>query len=740
MLTDETSATGGPTGPTSPIRVGPPPEEVEALNSTDMNRHTEGGGPTGPTGPTPFAYACARAHEDTSMNSSSASDATSLGSEWWTIQTPPPVWFDSTRPDSALSQALEWAFGGDVLRAARWLSSSVLAAAWRAHTSVGPLMPEQFIAALRTACLGNDQVALGRLAAFAGVDRPSPTPPVPPTQHPPGQAPTADRSDDDGIERADSTQSGAPLPANQTLSTSQPRSASEQTRIGLLNLDATGVPQLAVFDPAAPPATRQADAAIVFRLGLAPEHTSCVDELFALAKQHHLTQLWVHPRWAAAAGLPDRLPRSKAGFLPRDEDGRVLYEIPHPFCTIPDSSTWKVLPPGKLAWWLHGFEPGIYGAIDVAFPQFNEQRGQWPWVHDSEDPHETGMPDDSVTFLLALRYLTHAVGMPIRRSPGSVGTSLMRRLHDRSDARSLSLEVPTGLPDPAQNGGIELELVWRRPLTEMERSRRWVHAYDKNAQFLGATSSLPLGFGEPVQLQSTPSWEIMPYRKHPGYWRTTLSANQDLLLPDPISPYKDPTEQPEGIWLSSAALDLAIELGRVRAVHEAYVWPTSHRALEPWYKRLRDARVALKSDMYTYPHAEARQLAYQAIKAIYTQSIGWLSSTAWDREGDDLWRPDWRDAIIGQARANLFRNILTFVKSGHIPWMAGADCLYFVSDDPDPLTAKPEKMSIGDTLRDFKIKDAAIPLEELLPLIDDPTQSVNSLQAYLNRRRKAHAA
>ena len=178
----------------------------------------------------------------------------------------------------------------------------------------------------------------------------------------------------------------------------------------------------------------------------------------------------------------------------------------------------------------------------------------------------------------------------------------------------------------------------------------------------------------------------------------------------------------------------------MRAVHEAYVWPTSHRALEPWYKRLRDARVALKSDMYTYPHAEARQLAYQAIKAIYTQSIGWLSSTAWDREGDDLWRPDWRDAIIGQARANLFRNILTFVKSGHIPWMAGADCLYFVSDDPDPLTAKPEKMSIGDTLRDFKIKDAAIPLEELLPLIDDPTQSVNSLQAYLNRRRKAHAA
>ena len=721
---------GGPTGPTPHIRVGPPPEGQEILNSRELDMPNSDTGPTGPTGPTDFASMRARAHDDIRAQPTSPGP---LGPDWVLVKSPTPAWFDPTRPDSALSQGLEWACDGDIVQAAKWLAAPHLQQAWQIHARLGSLLPEMFLAALRTAYLLRDQTALHRLAALAGLGLPSPTPPTPGPSGSGSERPAeANTTPSTGSPQPDSSRSA--------VSGRRDNPAVAQTRIGLLNLDADGVPHVALFDPAAPSALDQAEASVIFRPGLSPSDATRITDLFELAKRHQLTQLWVHPRWAVAANLPARLPRSAAGFLPRDAEGHVLYEIPHPFCEISQDSSWSIAPAGKLTWWLHGYEPGIYGAIDVAFPQYNEQRGQWPWVHDDDVPQETGMPDESTTFLLALRYLTHALGMPIRRSPGSVGTGLMRWLHSGSDARTLALEVPEHLPEPAQSGGVELELVWRRPLTNEERHRTFVHAYDKNAQFLGATSSLALGFGEPIQLQSTPAWEILPYRKHPGYWRTAVSTNQDLLLPDPISPYRDPTEQAEGIWLSSATLDLAIELGRVRAVHEAYVWPTSHRALEPWYKRLRDARIAFKTDTRTYQQAAARQLAYQAVKAIYTQAIGWLSSTAWDREGDELWRPDWRDAIIGQARTNLFRNILGFVQSRHVPWMAGADCLYFISDDPDPLSAKPDKMKIGEALSDYKVKDAAIPLEELLPLIDDPAQSVNSVQAYLNRRRKAHAA
>jgi len=44
--------------------------------------------------------------------------------------------------------------------------------------------------------------------------------------------------------------------------------------------------------------------------------------------------------------------------------------------------------------------------------------------------------------------------------------------------------------------------------------------------------------------------------------------------------------------------------------------------------------------------------------------------------------------------------------------------VYLVSDEPDPVKACPPSVTLGTGLGHFKVQDAAIPLERVLPAFD----------------------
>jgi hypothetical protein len=167
-------------------------------------------------------------------------------------------------------------------------------------------------------------------------------------------------------------------------------------------------------------------------------------------------------------------------------------------------------------------------------------------------------------------------------------------------------------------------------------------------------------------------------------------------------------------WLSTISVEYARELGGLAGISEAYIWPEAHRPLDAWYKRLRGARETLRTRNRT---------AYTALKLLYTHAIGCLDGH-WLREKcepEALYRPDWRHGVIARARTNLYRNAAkAYESSGQIPFAAAADCWYYVSDEADPIAANPG-LRLGDGLGQYKVKNAAIPLTDVLDVLSDAT-------------------
>jgi hypothetical protein len=212
--------------------------------------------------------------------------------------------------------------------------------------------------------------------------------------------------------------------------------------------------------------------------------------------------------------------------------------------------------------------------------------------------------------------------------------------------------------------------------------------------YLSVMGGLAVGIGEPEHRTG----EALNFdRKLPGYWFAVIEAELPPGLPDPFP------RDPAGRWYMTPTIELAEQLGARIQLREAYVWPESHRLLEPWYKLLRDARMSLDGP------------ACDAVKAVYTQFIGHLESRLWEREGDALFRPDIRQSIIAQARVNFWRILRRCAEEGRPPALVYVDEALFISESPDPLTAKPEALKLGGDLASFK-HSASKPLAELLPV------------------------
>jgi hypothetical protein len=427
---------------------------------------------------------------------------------------------------------------------------------------------------------------------------------------------------------------------------------------------------------------------------IAPESLETWDiaSLFTLAESHELAELWVH----------------------RPDAGAMSY-LPSP--------AWNIWPAQPKKSWYQGYrQGGGRDAVRIVLTSL-DHIAAWRSARDGQE------------LLTQVRAYNTALRFDYRYSPGATSTALMREVHGGGagkDKRYIQLEAPGAMPPPVTAPELdEQDIFWIRGLLEDEQDYEWVHAIDKNADYLGASGIPELGLGEwthergPKGLIGGSAHFTGPAYIHVDEVIGSYSMRTiPLLLPDPLPP--------EGVWCMAPTVNAAISAGYCLHFDEWYTWAHHARVLEPWQKRLAIARTALAD----WP------LASQVLKQTYTHGLGWLGSDAWDRTGDMLYRPDWRHTIIAQAAANIWRAVQKAVnRDVRVVAVAERDTLYIVSKSAHTLeVAEQAGLKMGRGLGQWKPKGMPMRLDDVRPMLDakrldDRFERLVALQGLMRVRR-----
>jgi hypothetical protein len=410
-----------------------------------------------------------------------------------------------------------------------------------------------------------------------------------------------------------------------------------------------------------------------------------VSDLYNGARRHGLTQLWLTDAWVRAAGLPTEL--AVVG---------QFRELRHPF--VSDGLAELHAFPTALTPWLDLRKKGEAGSgVSIVFPLYDEH-AVW------------GVDTDGATLLAGLLAYASTVGAPYYRSPGRTGTDLLQDLGKRGAESKRAF--PERLPAPAGQADTVQEVSWMRTLSPAERAKTYLHSYDKNAQWLSAAGVVELGLSG-IEERRDPAGQLPFDKKLPSYWLARIASAEER-------------------WACTPTVAWALERGQTVAITEAHVWTQHSRAMETWYERLRTARTALYADP-----TPAGRLALGALKLTYSLTISGFNSV-WQRDRKSpLYRPDWRHLIIAQANADLSRALHKMDRDGYTPVAVHKDAVYLVSDEPDPVAACPPSVTLGTGLGHFKVQDAAIPLETVLPAFDGTRGGIGTLLKLLKPLRDA---
>lgn len=333
-----------------------------------------------------------------------------------------------------------------------------------------------------------------------------------------------------------------------------------------------------------------------------------------------------------------------------------------------------------------------------------QEKSTWVVLMPAVSRTDIGVPllqgdPDHASLARRIGLLAGALGMPFQLSGSTTGLDLMMALRWKDRERFFAVREP--IP-PAQQSNIETDLNWTRKPTTAELEHQWVHAYDRSGSYLAGVSGLELGVGE---AQHHPDGtEFTP--RVPGYWRIEIPQAGDWRMPNPLDPRGINAGKQR--WVTTPALEFAIEQGYEPEIIEAYTWPERARVLDPWYERIRDARTALD-----VPDPD-RQAARDQLKAIYAPTIGMLGSQI-HMAGRRGYAPDWRHLIIAKARTNILRRVARIgLETDRWPIAIMADTVLYTSDEADPVKAWPGgEKALGRELGRYKVEGSA-PLQQQL--------------------------
>lgn len=306
----------------------------------------------------------------------------------------------------------------------------------------------------------------------------------------------------------------------------------------------------------------------------------------------------------------------------------------------------------------------------------------------ARDRYLADLDGETLTRALALFRVT--VGVDLRRTPETTASDLMTSLHRRSGGLQLR---PAEMPPPALVATTERDLYWVRSFSPLEMGRRLAVAWDVNAAYLGACSSLTLGVGAPHHSYFAGGYDGGTRVRGNGrdvgcgYFLAEIRYAAPPGLPSPF---------PDGrAWVTTPTVQLALDLGATVHLFESYVWFDTSRPLEPFYKRLRAARETV---MAGAPDP-ACTAVLMACKRMWGPFLGGRVSATrdgWDRSSDPLYRPDWRHFVIATTRARVFRALLRLEDAR--PFAVHTDALYFAADDE----LAPEGLRVGRNPGTFK--------------------------------------
>lgn len=465
-----------------------------------------------------------------------------------------------------------------------------------------------------------------------------------------------------------------------------------------------------------------------------------IGQALDLMREQRLTQLWVCPPLHIARDA-DALERARAAgwqiHISPPRDGELASPADDP---------------ARADDWLIAFRPGEWtpAGYSIVFPALDPRR---IW---------SAALEDAQTLHAALVKFARAVGIPYSRTPQTTGGRLLRALHSGPHATALE-SATTGkaeMPPPAlRDNGAEIQdapIMWRRPVTgdELEANGPYLLTFDMNAQFLRATNGLALGFGAVTHLTGAvaegyvmTAWRAgMPKAPRliaPGYyrvWSTHSGGGPFARLGVPHPLYRAGLDAraftPPGVWINAPTVRLLLELRVPFACSEAYTWRESHRFFDPWYKRLAAARVELMAD-----DSEAGRLALDVVKQVYARTVGALA-TEKRPDTDALKRPDWRHAVIAEARALHYRAMLRGLDRGYTPVYMTEDTLGWLSSTADVTEAAARlDLRVSATAGHYKLKDRLNLNEypDVAALLSSPTTTTGDLQKRLAAIRREQA-
>lgn len=388
-------------------------------------------------------------------------------------------------------------------------------------------------------------------------------------------------------------------------------------------------------------------------------------------------QLWLTAATLTGLGLPLELPNDDK---PRANALAQLRSAPAVADAIADG--WSLGQQGQMREWTRIWHSELLpqGAWLVAQPW---QRLDAALLEG--DPH----PAELAT---RLDEFANALGMPYRISPTVTGLDLIDHTRPplevgqepgerKAVVRNEPGEMPSWLRkmDDPRARNVEQDWSWWRlwsSLGEQERECRYVHLYDRNKAYFSSWSGVELGVSGLVHLEGDQAaWDGT---EKPAYFRIDRPQWHHTHLPDPGMhlgyPLNDGT-----IWCTVHTLKALAKHDITPTIHEAYTWTNHARYLDKAAKKLS----TLLTDLEPGPIVSTG-------KEIYTRTTGKLAEIDHD-PNYHLWRPDWRDHVIGLNKAMILRSISqTGERTGHYPLVvAGRDTIAYASNDPDPVSGWP---------------------------------------------------
>lgn len=388
-----------------------------------------------------------------------------------------------------------------------------------------------------------------------------------------------------------------------------------------------------------------------------------LEELAGAAIEAGVGAVWIHESALSELGWPESIPHHRG---PPEGHPHAFFESVGPFTT-------RLRSPG-LAAYAKWFIAGGAG-VELHVPAYTRRRRR-DGTLGAGGPFAALESPWELAWSLAAYHVATRGRWPWRGNGGITSDAWIRTRHRGR------LKITEEAPPYLEGLAGEADFSWIRDPAGGELSARYLLAFDLNAAYLGAASSLSLpagalehgeGAGVPAVVESLP-----------GYWRFEAPAI-----------YRGPGPAPASAeWVTTPTAAYLVKAFGLEPL-ESYTWPEHHAYLRPWYAELREARAIA---------SRVPGPALSAIKSIYKAGLGRLESTR-RSSGAELHQPYWGQAVTAAARCNIHRRILAL--EGVEPVGVNVDCLYFLTNSTSHgAFAARAGLPLGDGLGEYSPKGA----------------------------------